>query len=312
MNIKIKALIIPLVIIYFLLATIFSYAAANLLFLIIVGTISAGLFFKQAKKEYSEFKKTNAVPSRFVDDKNTLRNNYCIIRYFPNKKITIIENPENLKKEIYRAFIVDKTNNEDINNCWGDICSFFDEYSNINNIFSFIDRASGRLNVKFFNLKEKNTVLEGMEEFLPAKETIVETKKYEKQNPKFKPKENSGQVIVDFEELETQNPQEKQSNDEIVQEVVDMQDLTNSDKIDVNLANAETISTLPGINIIMAKKIVEYRDIHGFFSKKEDFIKIADVKENFEEKILAMITTQSYLSVPTFPKIAEEKERTVD
>ena len=313
MNVKIKALVIPLIIMYFLLAIMFSYTAANILILVIVGIISARLFFKHVHHEFNETNKAAIVPAKFKNDKNTLKNNFCIVRYFPNEKITIIENPNNLQKEIYRAFTVDTTNNENVNKCWADICSFFDEYSNVNNLFSFIDKVSGRLNIKFFNLKEKNDILEGMEEFIPIQPAQKNTPKYDKQNPKFKPKENSNQVIVDFEELDTQDiSPEIQTENKVNQEVVDMQDLTNSDKIDVNLANAETISSLPGINIIMAKKIVEYRDIHGFFSKKEDFIKISEVKEIFKDKISEMITTQSYLSVPKYPKITEERERTVD
>ena len=313
MNIKIKALVIPLIIIYLLLAIMFSYTAANILILVIVGIISARLFFKHVHHEFNETNKAAIVPAKFKNDKNTLKNNFCIVRYFPNKKITIIENPNNLKKEIYRAFTVDTTNNEDVNKCWADICSFFDEYSNVNNLFSFIDKVSGRLNIKFFNLKEKNDILEGMEEFLPVIATPVRTPRYDKQNPKFKPKENSNQVIVDFEELGTQNVDSQISLDNQTEhEVIDMQDLTNSDKIDVNLANAETISSLPGINIIMAKKIVEYRDIHGFFKKNKDFIDVSEVKDIFKDKILAMITTQSYLSIPKYPKVAEEQERTVD
>ena len=313
MNIKIKALVIPLIIIYLLLAIMFSYTAANILILVIVGIISARLFFKHVHHEFNETNKAAIVPAKFKNDKNTLKNNFCIVRYFPNKKITIIENPNNIQKEIYRAFTVDTTNNEDVNKCWADICSFFDEYSNVNNLFSFIDKVSGRLNIKFFNLKEKNDILEGMEEFLPVIATPVRTPRYDKQNPKFKPKENSNQLIVDFEELGTQNVDSQISPvNQTEHEVIDMQDLTNSDKIDVNLANAETISSLPGINIIMAKKIVEYRDIHGFFKKNKDFIDVSEVKDIFKDKILAMITTQSYLSIPKYPKVAEEQERTVD
>ena len=62
-----------------------------------------------------------------------------------------------------------------------------------------------------------------------------------------------------------------------------------SKQIDVNNATASEISILPGINIVMAKKIVEFRDTNGLFKNEEDFFKIANVKEHFIPKIKAMI-----------------------
>ena len=62
-----------------------------------------------------------------------------------------------------------------------------------------------------------------------------------------------------------------------------------SKQIDVNNATASEISILPGINIVMAKKIVEFRDTNGLFKNEEDFFKVANVKEHFIPKIKAMI-----------------------
>ena len=309
MSIKIKTLIIPVLILYFILTAIFSYTVANIGLLIILGIFSFKLFSRKAKQEYIKNSGINSVPPGLKYNNQTLENNFCIVRYFPYKKITVIENPKNKDKKIFKAFAVDKTNNENVRACWLDICSVYDEYTSIDSLFSYIDKSSGRLNIKFFNLEEENNILYGMEEFIP-KIKKINTPKHEKQNEKFKQNPDNKQIIVNFDELSKQDLQNHKA--EIKQDVVDMQDLSDSDKIDVNLANTETISALPGINIIMAKKIVEYRNLNGFFSNKEDFIKISEVKDNFKEKISNMITVKSYFSVPKQPKFPTEKERTVD
>ncbi|MBP3848012.1 helix-hairpin-helix domain-containing protein [bacterium] len=309
MNIKIKALIIPVLIIYFLLTIIFSYAVANAILLIILGVFSFKLFSRKAKQEYFKNIGINSVPPGLRYNNQTLKNDFCIIRYFSYKKITVIENPKNSDKKIFKAFVIDQTNNENIRACWLDICSVYDEYTNVDSLFSYIDKSSGRLNIKFFDLTEKNAILNGMEEFIPKIQTH-NTKKYEYQNKKFSESSENKQIIVNFDELDKQDIPRKEAG--IKQDVYNMQDLSASDKIDVNLADTETISSLPGINIVMAKRIVEYRNLNGFFSNKEDFIKISEVKDNFKEKILNMITVKSYFSIPKQPKFSVEQERTVD
>lgn len=77
----------------------------------------------------------------------------------------------------------------------------------------------------------------------------------------------------------------------VPQEVNDLGDILTSrlQKIDVNFATASEIAILPGINIVGAKKIVEYRDLNGLYKTEEDFFKVADVKDHFVAKIRAMI-----------------------
>ncbi len=66
-----------------------------------------------------------------------------------------------------------------------------------------------------------------------------------------------------------------------------------SGKINVNKAVASELSLLPGIDIVIAKKLVEYRDLNGLFATEDDFINTASVSEQFVQKIKAMITTVS-------------------
>ena len=74
-------------------------------------------------------------------------------------------------------------------------------------------------------------------------------------------------------------------------EFKDMGDIlsNSSQKIDVNTAVAGELAILPGINIVGAKKIVEYRDINGIFSSEEEFLKATNIKEHFVPKIRSMI-----------------------
>ena len=309
---KIKTLIIPSVLLFLLLSVKFPFETAGLFLVIILGLISLKIFIKKAKNEYI-LKGIRSVPHEFVFNNETLSNSHCIVRNFPGRKIVVMDNPLSSEKQTLRAFVIDKTNHESIANCWNDICSVYDGYSSLDNLFSFIDKASGRLNIMFLSQAEGRFAVEGMEDFLPKQEKSPEIlpKQESLTAQKIEQSAKKGQIIVEFEDLHTQNviPEKKKADDK---SVVNMQDLANSDKIDVNLANAQTISELPGINIVIAKKIVEYRNINGFFKSKEEFINISEVKEHFKKKILSMITVEKSSAVALSKELEAEKERTVD
>lgn len=311
MNVKIKALIIPSLLIFLLLATKLPFAVAGCFILVIFAGISFKLFVKKAKREYV-LTGIRSVPKELVFNNSTLSNKHCIVRYFSNNKIVVMDNPTSKGNQTLRAFIVDKTNHENVDNCWKEICSVYDEYTYLDTLFSFIDKASGRLNMLFLSPNENSFKIDGMEEFMPKKMVkSVPTPKVnnEKLAKKIEQSALQGQIVVDFNDLQKQKIMTSESK-ESAKDVVDMQDLSGSDKIDINLANAQTISELPGINIIMAKKIVEYRNLNGFFKNKEDFLNISEVKSHFRDKISAMITVEQSFYVPS--KEEANSERIVD
>lgn len=313
MNIKIKSLIIPLLLVFLLLATKLPFAVAGCFLLVILAGISFKLFIKKAKREYI-LTGIRSVPKELVFNNNTLTNKHCIVRYFPRNKIVVMDNPISKGNQTLRAFIVDKTNHENVDNCWKEICSVYEEYTYLDTLFSFIDKASGRLNMLFLSPNESNFKIEGMEEFLPEKKVkSVPAPKVnnEKLAKKIEQSAVHGQIVVEFNDLQKQEIKTS-GNKENAKDVVNMQDLTNSDKIDINLANAQTISELPGINIIMAKKIVEYRNLNGFFKNKEDFLNVSEVKSHFREKISSMITVEKSSSFLTQKEKEAESERIVD
>lgn len=312
MTVKVKTLVIPVFIVYLIIAAKISFALANVLILIIVSAIALKIFVKKINKYYLFFNGINSVPKEFVFNNNTLSNHHCIVRYFQNEKIIITDNPISKAHEFLRAFIVDNSNNENIDDCWKEICSVFDGYTHLDSLFSLIDKASGRLNLLFITSEEDKYILDGMEDFLPKmqkKVPPIRKPKNEALAEKIAQPDANGQIVVNFEDLTPQKVQSKAN--ETPEDVVNMEDLTDSDKINVNFADIQTISELPGINIIMAKKIVEYRNINGFFKSKDEFLDTAGVKKHFRDQISKIITVKKS-SFNVLKVVKSEKERMVD
>lgn len=63
-----------------------------------------------------------------------------------------------------------------------------------------------------------------------------------------------------------------------------------SNKININTASQEELTTLPGIGVAKAQKIIAYRQQNGSFSKIEDIMKISGIKEGLFNKISENIT----------------------
>ena len=56
-------------------------------------------------------------------------------------------------------------------------------------------------------------------------------------------------------------------------------------KVNVNIANAEELAELEGITLIVAKKIIKYRDLNGGFKTKEEFFKKMKIKPHFVKRL---------------------------
>ena len=61
-------------------------------------------------------------------------------------------------------------------------------------------------------------------------------------------------------------------------------------KVNFNSASQEELTTLPGIGVAKAQKIIAYRQQNGSFSKIEDIMKISGIKERLFNKISENIT----------------------
>ena len=75
-------------------------------------------------------------------------------------------------------------------------------------------------------------------------------------------------------------------------------DVINQMQTDVNTASAEELATPPGINIVMAKRAVQFRDTKRYFKDKDDFFEISGVKEHFRDKIAQIITVNQPKTKP--------------
>ena len=76
--------------------------------------------------------------------------------------------------------------------------------------------------------------------------------------------------------------------------------------IDLNRASEEQIASLPGINLIMAKRAVSLRDARGGFDSLEDFSHALGLKPHIKERIRPMVTVGPKAEDPT-PSGAERE-----
>ncbi len=66
----------------------------------------------------------------------------------------------------------------------------------------------------------------------------------------------------------------------------------NDELLDVNSCSEAELIALPGITIIIAKKIVKHREEKGYFDSVEDFLKVTDLKPHFATQIEKLITAK--------------------
>lgn len=63
----------------------------------------------------------------------------------------------------------------------------------------------------------------------------------------------------------------------------------NKIKIDINSADEKEMAKLPGISIIIAKKIIKYRTLHNGFKTLEEFYREMKIKPHFQTKLNDLI-----------------------
>ena len=65
---------------------------------------------------------------------------------------------------------------------------------------------------------------------------------------------------------------------------------TTTEKINVNTASSEELTTLPGIGKAYADRIVEYREKNGPFKKVDDLLNVRGIGEKTLERIRDRVT----------------------
>ncbi len=61
-------------------------------------------------------------------------------------------------------------------------------------------------------------------------------------------------------------------------------------KININLAGADELTSLPGIGEVRAKQIVAHREQHGFFNDPQELMDVSGIGEKTYENIAGLIT----------------------
>ena len=68
--------------------------------------------------------------------------------------------------------------------------------------------------------------------------------------------------------------------------------LVAGDKVNINTANKEELSALPGIGPAIAERIIEYRDKNGPFKNTEEITKIKGIGEKTFQKMKDLIAIE--------------------
>ncbi len=239
------------------------------------------------------------VDKRYVFNDYTIRNGLCTVRYTPDEKIVVMDNAGSSQKRDLRTFTVAKSADKQINKTWSQVCKVFDEYSSLDSLAAFVGLYVD------VNIVLIPTTTRRKEE--PKKED--KTIKIDASNvgPKFVEMDNiapdpysrgteysrkTDDNFVNLDSVQKSQPVVEREQED--SPLVDFGDALSvgPNKINVNTANAAELAVLPGINIVMAKKIVEFRDTTRMFDSVDDFIANSGVKQHFEAKIKSMIVAE--------------------
>ncbi len=248
-----------------------------LIFMVIVNLVFARFFYNSS---------ADHVNAKFVKNRYKLENKKCIVQYNPDRKIIISENLTSEQKREKRIFTIDKSDGADVSHCWYLICKMFDEYLDIDLLYAYF--------------KKKYDIKLQFVSTLPEVKTVDIT---------IQPPKSQAQEFFDINNIQKDSYKLDTPVENIDSEFVEMDEIAPASLIDINSASASQIASLPGINIVIAKKIVEFRNKNGEFKSEDEFLEIAQVKEIFIPKIRKKI---QILKPKTTKKQKPNKGRIVD
>ncbi len=61
-------------------------------------------------------------------------------------------------------------------------------------------------------------------------------------------------------------------------------------KVNINTANADELTTLPGIGVALAARVIAYRELHGPFARIEDLDAVSGIGPSVIERIRDLTT----------------------
>lgn len=257
--------ILTLFVVYIAMCVIGLSSIANFgLAVFLVAIIPMSIFFMIYQNQVFKYS-IKIVPAAFVVNQNTIKNDHCTVMYAPDEKIIVMDNEPD-KRRAKRMFTL-KKGKVNINKAWNRVCRIYDSFITLDSLASFYS----------YDTKIDIITLEAKIPTPAAKKSVnIDTS-------------NSGPKFVDMSNIQEQKTFTKREEQAPEFHEFDAIMSNSSKKIDVNNVTASELAILPGINIVIAKKIIEYRDANGLFKTFDDFIKVADVKEHFVDKIKDMV-----------------------
>lgn len=257
--------ILTLLVVYIAMCVIGLSSIANFgLAVFLVAIIPMSIFFMIYQNQVFKYS-IKIVPTAFVVNQNTIKNDHCTVMYAPDEKIIVMDNEPD-KRRAKRMFTL-KKGKVNINKAWNRVCRIYDSFITLDSLASFYS----------YDTKIDIITLEAKIPTPVAKKSVnIDAS-------------NSGPKFVDMSNIQEQKTFTKREEQAPEFHEFDAIMSNSSKKIDVNNVTASELAILPGINIVIAKKIIEYRDANGLFKTFDDFIKVADVKEHFVDKIKDMV-----------------------
>ncbi len=245
---------------------------------ITIGTVAAIAYFGFRKQLFGL--SIWIVPAKYHTEINTIKNESCTVRYFPGERIIVADN--SAKNECNKRYFVLQKGAVDVEFAWFQICQIYNRYSTLGSLSEFFKKTTA------VDIKVEQ------DEAKPKKRVIEKTEYRNPESSLPKPK-ISAPEIVEFDKLQTKNMAQTTTKDEemqSVEEFLNMGDIMkqSAQKVNINTATAGEIAVLHGINIAIAKKIVEYRNLNGNFKTIEEFLEVAEVKEHFIPQIKDLVT----------------------
>jgi len=100
----------------------------------------------------------------------------------------------------------------------------------------------------------------------------------------------------------------KNKKSKIKQDIIFDKDDGNPDgKININLADLEEFSMMPGIGELKGINIIEYRNKHGYFKNKKEIIKVKGIGIKTYKKLSVFITTKININTITPKELRKVK-----
>ena len=215
---------------------------------------------RMRRREALRVAKTFISPYKSIFGKLVLGNKYCKV-IFSKKKTK-----HNFKTVVcYKFFCMSKKTNSK-----GDL-PFFEAKTFDDSVW----------HEEFFNSLCQNfsfnTKLENLRAIFTNDKFLIDETNYKVSQsskvPKIKAEENTQPLPTSgYNERETEHPIKKML-----------------ETININEATEAELTALPGISIVLAKKIIHHRDYKGDFKSFEEFIKIFNIKPHFAKQLKEMI-----------------------